>query len=79
MQNHDDESSFESPNRPANAARNEPMSTQTANEKARKLAARLEKRRAALVNAMQLDILDLRKIIHGGSSKDRAGSENKTS
>jgi hypothetical protein len=39
------------------------MTTQIADEKARKLAARLQKRRAALVKAMRLDVLQLRKII----------------
>ena len=52
--------------RPAYRPRgHEPMTTQTADEKARKRAANLQKRRAALVEAMQKDVRQLRKIIHG--------------
>jgi hypothetical protein len=55
------------------------MTTRIADEKARKLAARLEKRRAALVKAMRLDVLQLRKIIRRDSGEEQAGSAKGTS
>jgi hypothetical protein len=48
------------------------MTTQTAGEKARKLAARLQTRRAALVKAMRSDICQLRQIIHRRAGKQQA-------
>ena len=41
------------------------MTTQAADEKARKRAANMQKRRVALAKAMEKDLLRLRKIIHG--------------
>jgi hypothetical protein len=49
------------------------MTTQTAGEKARKLAARLQKRRAALVKAMRSDIRQLHEIIHRRTGGQKGG------
>jgi hypothetical protein len=45
------------------------MTTQSSDEKARKQAALLQKRRQALVEAMRKDIQQLRKIIRGKNDK----------
>jgi hypothetical protein len=45
------------------------MTTQKADDKARKRAEYLRKRRVALVEAMQKDVRQLRKIIHGQENK----------
>ena len=45
------------------------MTTQASDEKARKQAAILQKRRVALVEAMRKDVVRLRKIIHGRPGK----------
>lgn len=41
------------------------MTTQSSEEKARKLAMRLQKQRQALMEAMRRDVQQLRKIIRG--------------
>ena len=48
---------------------NEPMTTPTNDEKTRKRTEHLQKRRAALVKAMEKDVRQLRKIIHGRAAK----------
>jgi hypothetical protein len=48
---------------------NKPMTTQTNEEKTRKRTEHLQKRRAALVKAMEKDVRQLRKIIHGQGGK----------
>jgi hypothetical protein len=45
------------------------MMTQSSDEKARKQAAHLEKRRQALVAAMRRDVQQLHKIIRGKNGK----------
>ena len=45
------------------------MTIQKSDDKARKRMEHLRKRRAALVEAMQKDVLQLRKIIHGQENK----------
>jgi len=45
------------------------MTTQSSDEKARKLAMRLQKRRQALMEAMRRDVQQLRKIIRGKNDK----------
>jgi hypothetical protein len=45
------------------------MTTQSADEKARKRAAQLQKRRQALMEEMRKDVQQLRKIIRGKSGK----------
>jgi hypothetical protein len=45
------------------------MTTQATDEKARKREARLRKRREALIRAMNKDVRQLRKIIHGQDDK----------
>jgi hypothetical protein len=45
------------------------MTTQSAEEKARKQAAQLQKRRQALLEAMKRDVQQLHKIIRGNRSE----------
>jgi cytochrome c556 len=45
------------------------MTTQSSDEKARRQAAQLQKRRQALMEAMRRDVQQLRKIIRGKNDK----------
>ncbi len=45
------------------------MTTQSSDDKARKLAIRLQKQRQALMEAMRRDVQQLRKIIRGKNDK----------